>query len=68
MPTAGRHCGQHPFNTGLRPEPGLEELRSLGKALLRLGGEERRGLIIFLASGTAIIIAAYFVGRLMAGV
>jgi hypothetical protein len=45
----------------------LEELRSLVKALLRLGGEERRGLVIFLASGIAIIIAAYFIGRLMAG-
>ncbi len=45
----------------------LEELRSLMSALLRLGGEERRGLVIFLGSGVAIIIVAYFVGRLMSG-
>lgn len=45
----------------------MEDLRSLVRALLRLGGEERRGLAIFLASGLAIIIVAYFVGRLMSG-
>ena len=46
----------------------MEDLRALWKALLRLGGEERRGLVIFLSSGVAIIFAAYFVGRLMAGI
>ncbi len=64
----GRSRGKHPFDPGLEPEFVLEELRSLMNALLRLGGEERRGLVIFLASGVAIIVVAYFVGRMMAGI
>lgn len=45
----------------------LEEWRSLKSALSRLGGDELRGLVIFLISGVAIIVIAYIVGRLLSG-
>ncbi|MDE2701857.1 MAG: hypothetical protein OXH91_01785 [Chloroflexota bacterium] len=45
----------------------MEEWRSLKSALSRLGGDELRGLVIFLVSGAAIIVVAYIVGRLLSG-
>lgn len=45
----------------------MEEWRSLKNALMRLGEDELRGLVIFLASGAAIIVVAYIVGRLASG-
>lgn len=46
----------------------MDEWRSLKDALSRLGDDELRGLVIFLASGAGIIVIAFVVGRWASGV